>query len=220
MYNIVISNGSRQDLIHYIQKMKSEKKFKVIDVGGSVRGWSSPIVDAIVDFNEPEVSHDNLQFFKSDITDPNSWNEILEHVEKNGKYDFSICSHTLEDIMNPKFVCEQLSKISKEGYIAVPSKYLELSRHVEHFYRGHIHHRWIFTIQNNIFVGYPKINCIEYIDEYDTIASLDDHKKDLSFYWKDHIPIEYLNHNYLGPSVNHVLTYYRALCHEDDCDNL
>jgi len=209
IYNIKISNGDRNDILDYIYKQK--KPFTVVDVGGSMGGWSSPVVDCIIDFNDP-INNSEILHFKCDITNPSSWLEILNYVEKNGKFDFCICSHTLEDIMNPVFVCEQICKISKEGYIAVPSKYKELYRfETNHKYRGYIHHRWIFNIENNKFIGYPKINYLDSNNIFDGIANNSENIQDLSFYWKDNIEIEYINNNYLGPNLNSVIDYYNGL---------
>ena len=185
-------------------------KFTVIDVGGSVTGWSSPYVDAIVDFNDLEVKNPNIQFFKCDITHPESYKEIFNYIEENGKFDFCICSHTLEDIINPVYVCEQICKISKQGYISFPSKYRELSR-FEGNYRGYIHHRWIFDIKTNSeLIAYPKINYIEnYL--FDSISNMSEDIKDLSFFWKDNINLTYLNNNYLGPWCFDVINYYKEL---------
>jgi FkbM family methyltransferase len=214
--NIKISDGNRNDIINYIKNKKLNRKFTVVDIGGSVNGWSKDIVDAIIDFC-PHASTNNIVFFQCDITHPNSWKKILSYVKKHGKFSFSICTHTLEDIMNPGYVCEQISEISEQGYIAIPSKYKELSRGVDsHYYRGYIHHRWIFTIRNNQFIGYPKINVIDSINEYDLIATNDVNKQDLSFYWEGKIEVQYLNQNYLGPSVGHVIDYYKTLVHDDD----
>jgi hypothetical protein len=151
--------------------------------------------------------------FKCDITHPDSWAEVLSYVEENGKYDFCICSHTLEDIMNPVYVAEQIQKIAKEGYVAVPSKYRELSRFEcgSTGYRGYIHHRWIFDMRDNIFIGYPKINYLDSTNVFDKIADMDEYKSDLSFYWKDKIDINYINNNYLGPNVHSVINYYNDL---------
>jgi hypothetical protein len=212
-YNIKISTHSRVDILNYIQKKKSEGPFTVIDVGGSMNGWSAGVIDALVDFNPPQISNGKKQY-QCDITHPKGWNEVLTDVERNGKYDFCICTHTLEDIMNPKYVCEQMEKIAKAGYIAVPSKYKELSRFEcgSTGYRGYIHHRWIFDITDkNILKAYPKINCIEHLGYLDQIADNSEDKVDLSFYWNDSIHIEYLNNNYLGPNVESVLEYYKDL---------
>ena len=214
-YNIKISNTSRNDVIDYIKQNKNKNEFKVIDVGGSINGWSLNYIDAIVDFIDvPETNtNKNIKHFKCDITHPDSWKDILLYVEQNGKFDFCICTHTLEDIMNPVYVAEQIQKIAKEGYIAVPSKYRELMRfeNGSNGYRGYIHHRWVFDIINTIFTGYPKINYLDSTDIFDTIADMDDNKCDLSFFWKDNIDIAYINNNYLGPSVNSVINYYNAL---------
>ena len=209
-YNFKISNGLRNNFLEYIHhKRTSNANFTVIDVGGSMNGWSSQYVDAIVDFNDLPIAEHKIKHFKCDITHPDSWTEILQYVEDNGKFDFCICTHTLEDIMNPIFVCEQIEKISNEGYISFPSKYRELSR-IEGNYRGYIHHRWIFNPKDDYILSFPKINYIE-DNKFDKIADNSINLFDLSFYWKNKINIKYLNNNFLGPSVGHVIEYYNSL---------
>jgi hypothetical protein len=211
IYNINYSNGDRTEIINYIlSNKKNNSNYQVIDVGGSYGGWSTPYVDAIVDFNDIKSNNiNNIIFFKIDITNPNDYDELLSYIEKNGKFDFCVCTHTLEDIMNPIFVCEQIEKISNEGYISFPSKYAELSR-IEGNYRGYIHHRWIFNPKDDYILGFPKINYIE-DNKFDKIANNSINLFDLSFYWKNKINIKYVNNNYLGPSVNHVIQYYNDL---------
>jgi hypothetical protein len=246
IYNVQINNGNRSSLINYINKNKIYEKFTVIDIGGTMGGWSEPYIDALVDFNEQkedpilekleesekETKKRKPLFFNCDITHPNSWTPILEYVKENGKFDFCICTHTLEDIMNPGFVCEQICKIAKEGYIAFPSKYRELCRNMDnqmHNYRGYIHHRWIFTVkkEENIkneeenqeenqckiqkLVAFPKINYLDSEIKFDQIANPDNDCCDLNFFWKENIELEYLNNNFLGPNVAAVLKYYDKL---------
>jgi hypothetical protein len=213
--DVLISDGSRDSVINYIKMQKLRGKFTVVDIGGSVNGWSTPYIDALVDFNAPDNLPNYITHYQCDITHPDSWKKILEDVNKNEKFDFCICTHTLEDIMNPGFVCEQMSKISRAGYIAVPSKHRELSRFEYSCYRGYIHHRWIFTIHDNKCIGFPKINYIDSVNTFDAVADISPSKYDLSFYWKGEIKIHYLNNNYLGPSVGHVVNYYNQLCNPE-----
>ena len=214
IYNAKISNANRQEVLEYIRMKKSEGVFRVVDVGGSYVGWSVPIVDAIIDFNDCVGLPSHIKHFKCDITNHVGWTAILEYVSRMGKFDFCICTHTLEDIMNPVFVCQQIMLIALSGYIAVPSKYRELSR-FEGDYRGYIHHRWIFSIKNNVVIGFPKIGYIENCVLFDTIADLSENKSDLSFFWKDTLDIVYLNNNFLGPNVKSVVEYYNDLCRYD-----
>jgi hypothetical protein len=182
--------------------------------GGGLGGWTKNVIDAIIDFNNSPITNSNIKHFNCDITHPDSWNNIIQYVKDNGKFDFCICTHTLEDIINPAYVCEQIVKISNSGYIAVPSKYKELSRFElsNNSYRGYIHHRWIFDIvKDNVFLGYPKINYVENSNIFDKVADNDSEKTDLSFFWKDNIDIQYINNNYLGPDVTSVIKYYNNL---------
>src|SRR6266849_1011701 len=63
-------------------------------------------------------------------------------------FDFVICSHTLEDVRDPIRVCEELSRVSKAGYIEVPSPVMELTMGVEGGERwvGYAHHRWLIDL--------------------------------------------------------------------------
>lgn len=60
--------------------------------------------------------------------------------------DFVICSHTLEDIRDPLWVCSEMVRIAKAGYIEVPSRLAESSRGVELGQVGWSHHRWLIEI--------------------------------------------------------------------------
>jgi hypothetical protein len=152
IYNVKLSNKNRDDVIHHILLNKSKGVYRVIDIGGGVlNNWATPYVDAMIDFNyiNTDVIIDkNIKIFNFDITDHTKYNDLLRYVAINGKFDFSICTHVLEDIINPVFVCKQMSMIANEGYVSFPSKYKEFYR-FEGPYRGYIHHRWIFDVDHN-----------------------------------------------------------------------
>lgn len=59
-------------------------------------------------------------------------------------FDFAICSHTLEDIRDPLFVCSELNRVAKRGYIETPSRLAETCRGWEsEAIAGLSHHRWL-----------------------------------------------------------------------------
>lgn len=57
--------------------------------------------------------------------------------------DFVICSHTLEDVRDPLWVCAEMVRIAKAGYLEVPSRIAESSRGIEPGQAGWSHHRWL-----------------------------------------------------------------------------
>jgi methyltransferase family protein len=70
----------------------------------------------------------------------------------NGYFDFAFCSHLLEDVRDPVFVCRELMRVSKAGYIETPSRLREIY-HPKSGYLwrrvlgrptrvGYGHHRW------------------------------------------------------------------------------
>lgn len=212
IYNIKIGNVSKIQL-QLIEWIKNEKQnnpnFTVVDVGGSMSGWSHEIVDAIIDVNPIETG----LFFKVNLNRYQDWNSVRDYVNEHGKFSFAICSHTLEDIANPMLVLETLPEIANAGYIAVPSKYREMS-YIEGNFRGYIHHRWIFDIldkQPYIFVGYPKLSFLEYEKNLHSLAIPSSDVEQLSFQWNSTIEFNIVNNDFLGPTSGHVREYYKRL---------
>jgi len=62
------------------------------------------------------------------------------------RFDFVICSHTLEDVRDPIWVCSELNRIGKAGYIEVPSRLEEQSYGVQGPWVGWGHHHWLADI--------------------------------------------------------------------------
>jgi hypothetical protein len=63
--------------------------------------------------------------------------------------DFVICSHTLEDIRDPLWVCSEMVRIAKRGYLEVPSRLKESCRGDHPGIVGLSHHRWLIDIEDN-----------------------------------------------------------------------
>lgn len=70
--------------------------------------------------------------------------------------DFAICSHTLEDVRDPLWVCSEMQRIAKRGYIEVPSRLIESCRGQESpNLCGLSHHRWLIDIdQQGSSIGF------------------------------------------------------------------
>ena len=65
-------------------------------------------------------------------------------------FDYAICSHTLEDIRDPIGVLDEIIRVSKAGYIEIPSRMYETSYGIEgKKLAGNVHHRWIIDISEN-----------------------------------------------------------------------
>ena len=126
---------------------------KVVDVGGGAAPF--PRADYVIDAMpyeklgagsdgniheklgiEPRYSED--RWIQTDLCDRRPW-PIADKA-----FDFAICSHLLEDIRDPIWVCSELRRISKAGYIESPSRMVEQSKGVENpRHAGYYHHRWL-----------------------------------------------------------------------------
>lgn len=130
------------------------KDFKVLDVGGA----SAPFkrADTIIDFvpyesvcisqskGPGEILFSKNTYISHDICSREPW------PIKEKEFDFSICSHVLEDIRDPLWVCSEIIRVSKAGYIEIPSKLYETSFNLEvKNLAGASHHRWIVDLAKN-----------------------------------------------------------------------
>ncbi len=60
--------------------------------------------------------------------------------------DYCVCSHTLEDVRDPIWVCAEIVRVARAGYIEVPSRLEEQSFGVHGPWVGWSHHRWLIDV--------------------------------------------------------------------------
>lgn len=65
---------------------------------------------------------------------------------EDGEVDFVVCAHTLEDVRDPEWVCSEMARIARRGYIEVPSRIVEQTFGLEGAWAGWGHHRWICEV--------------------------------------------------------------------------
>jgi hypothetical protein len=171
----------------YQQKIKElivNNNYTSVDVGGSINSWSYPECKTYIDAIPPK--YNDIKLFQINLEDEDDRNKILDYINQNGKFDFSICSHTIEDIFNPIDIIKFLTKISKRGYIAIPSKYNEFKHLYGNAYRGNGHHKQFLDVKDNTIIIYPKFSFIETDDRSDVI--LTQHIGDeLNIIWDENI---------------------------------
>lgn len=224
LHSAVNTHDQREDLL---TDLKQRKLTRVIDVGGMMNLWAKDVVTHCLDIQlckEPGVKS-----FVGDICNSDGWGEVLNDVLMNDKYDYAICTHVLEDIRDPMLVCKMLSKIAVEGFIALPCKHTELTSGIEcgdkpdqaiwgvrDVFKGYFHHRWIFTVRDGILWAYPKLGFLEYMTgiEWATKENKDAYWHEMSFFWKDSIPLQFFNEDFLGPNGYTYMQRYRDTIRE------
>lgn len=127
---------------------------KVLDVGGGAAPFprATHVLDGIP-FDEGSFQKQKLlvdaipvrftrdTWYQADVCGHKPW----PYPDKC--FDYVTCSHLLEDVRDPIWVCSELQRVAKAGYIEVPSRVLEQCLGVENpTYAGYLHHRWLVDI--------------------------------------------------------------------------
>ena len=108
--------------------------------------------------------------------------------------DFVICSHTLEDVRDPLWVCSEMIRIGRAGYIETPSRLEEQSYGVQGPWVGWGHHMWIvemspgrvvFTMKHHVLHGRATDH---FPDGFH--ASLAPHERVTWMFWEDSFSFE------------------------------
>lgn len=202
-------NSSVKDLIGDVKNIISENNYKTIDIGASAQFWSYPECKFVADI--VEIQEEGVKFFNFNIQNKDTWSELMSYVDEHGKFDFSICSHTLEDVLTPVELLNLLPKISKRGYIAVPSKFDEFSFLWDNKYRGNAHHKQIIDVKDDMICIYPKYPFIEVYDESDEIlkSSLG---RELVVFWDVDIPYKFFSQNNIFHSDGELISeFYKQI---------
>jgi hypothetical protein len=136
----------------------------VLDVGG----WASPLARAdwvldlmphatrgLYDYDrEAEAPRERFtaeRWVQRDVCAREPW------PFADGQFDVAVCGHTLEDVRDPIWVCSELARVARAGYVEVPSAAEELTWGVEGPYAGRHHHRWLVVREGDglLFVAKP-----------------------------------------------------------------
>ncbi len=135
---------------------------RVLDIGGGQEVFPrANVVLDILPYEErlPGPLSSQAEAFTSDdwiigdICAPEIWAKFRDR-----EFDFVLCSHTLEDLRDPLFVCAQMIRVGKAGYIETPSRLYECARvNPRDRYSGWVHHRWIVDVIDNTIVFTPKM---------------------------------------------------------------
>ena len=170
----------------------------VLDVGG----WAAPFnrADWILDLMPYETRgamgsygpraerFTAKTWVQRDICDRTPW------PFDDGHFDFAICVTTLEDIRDPIWVCSELARVAKAGYVEVPTIEAELIYNVEGDgpWLGHEHHRWLIEMQGGELVFMHKPHSIHHdwtlrvLPRWRERMALEDHLQGL--FWEGALP--------------------------------
>jgi hypothetical protein len=79
-------------------------------------------------------------------------------------FDTVICTFTLEDVRDPVWVCREMSRVGKAGYIEVPTWLDELTwgnpEGSGGAWVGHEHHRWLVSLEDGVLVFLAKFHSL------------------------------------------------------------
>ncbi len=141
-----LSPGTFQELPARIQPNDS-----VLDVGGGIKPLNR--ANYVLDFLPWEQRGKLEPWFQEvwptsyftpetwvqwDICSRNPW------PFKDKQFDFVLCKGTLEDLRDPAWVCHEMMRVAKRGYLETPHRILESLPGIERSrYCGHSHHHWL-----------------------------------------------------------------------------
>ncbi len=168
----------------------------VLDVGG----WASPLprADWVIDLmpydtrglygsSSPATERFTAAtWVQADVCDREPW------PFADDQFDFSVCAHTLEDLRDPVWVCSELARVSRGGYVETPSRLEEQAIGVHGDWAGWTHHRWLvdrdgdglaFVHKPHMLSGRPEL-CVPHAHW----LTLSEEERVISLFWRGELP--------------------------------
>lgn len=181
---------SRINITNYINSQRAiNSGFSVIDLGGSFVNWTSNIRNHLVDIRTADSANTTCM----DMCRDYAWEKLFKLVDRRGKFDYAICTHTLEDLYNPFTALDYLPRIANSGVISMPSLRCETApvEAPNGVFFGYNHHHWIWDRGPKGILIIPKWPSVEALARHEfphpSITDVDT----VVFEWAgDHIPYE------------------------------
>ncbi len=161
------SDGDKQvyraAMVDQIRQSKTaDPSYTVVDIGGRHNPWADEIVDVYVDMYEFET---DKRLYTGDVNDVDIW----QMLERDGPFDFAICSHVLEDVPYPITALRWLPRVAKAGFLGLPVKHREVANSKTLYWLGQPQHHWIYGVHEDPagtpeLVVVPKWHSIHYFN--------------------------------------------------------
>jgi SAM-dependent methyltransferase len=168
----------------------------VLDVGG----WAAPLAraDWVIDLlpyetrglygaADPAAERFSAGTWRqADVCGPEPW------PFADGQFDVAICSHTLEDVRDPVFVCAELRRVARGGYVELPAPIEELTFGVQGDWVGWSHHRWIGEREGDGLVLTHKPHLLSAPGRHLPSGSheaVPEEERTIAFWWEGELPV-------------------------------
>ena len=135
--------------------LEDNSNWKVVDIASSNAGWKEATVYTDI--------HDQSDYYKQKYNNTKKFIkcDVEKTPFKDKEFDFAIASHILEHVENPEKFCNELVRISKRGYIEIPTPLWDNLVDGPHFSK--YGHKWWVTFDDNDnkIVINKKINIVD-----------------------------------------------------------
>ena len=169
----------------YIQSILSKKPdWKILDIGCGY--GANEFANTICDVQDLSKFYKDKNFIKLE-------NKQLPF--KDNEFDFVIASHVLEHVEDFKFFINELERVSKKGYIELPTK-LEDNLVFENK-KDHLWHMDFDDVNSKLLIS----NKLQYIEPILTVSMIQNLRENfkgslvLELYWEDKIDYDFVQNN-------------------------
>ena len=169
----------------YIQSILSKKPdWKILDIGCGY--GANEFANTICDVQDLSKFYKDKNFIKLE-------NKQLPF--KDNEFDFVIASHVLEHVEDLKFFINELERVSKKGYIELPTK-LEDNLVFENK-NDHLWHMDFDDVNSKLLIS----NKLQYIEPILTVSMIQNLRENfksslvLELYWEDKIDYDFVENN-------------------------
>ena len=166
----------------YIQSILSkEPDWKILDIGCGY--GANKFANTICDVQDLSKFYKDRNFIKLE-------NKQLPF--KDNEFDFVIASHVLEHVEDFKFFINELERVSKKGYIELPTK-LEDNLVFENK-KDHLWHMDFDDVNSKLLIS----NKLQYIEPILTVSMIQNLRENfkgslvLELYWEDKIDYDFV----------------------------
>ncbi len=139
---------------HLYERKTRDPGFRILLIGGGPPGWPDALRDATLGGEGTD--------FPGDLSDPDTYRAILDHVAREGRFDYVVAPHVAQLLARPQALLRHLPLVAEAGWLTAPSRFLEVLK-IEGPHRGYAHHGWVLDHDGDTLVLASKAPLIEHL---------------------------------------------------------